>query len=200
MMGRIYGFIYSCDELLKIMNDFLKEVYAFEIWQPLCQSLDILDSKYPDWSGIQELEELGKVVLQTWNILGIYPIVKDNGEGLFISVPIRPPIAVSAARIMEQMDRLMGPAERIMRQYQTLKDATVYPIEKAMKQLQYSSKLSIELQQNLGDGNMARDLSEMLDSINEVAVEKYDDRKHIIELLESIDKTLKEVLIELKSK
>jgi hypothetical protein len=47
---------------------------------------------------------------------------------------------------------------------------------------------------------MARDLSEMLDSINEVAVEKYDDRKHIIELLESIDKTLKEVLIELKSK
>jgi hypothetical protein len=85
MMGRVYGHLCPYEEVLEKMNEGIKDTYAFEIWMPLCRSLNVLDSNYPRWSGEQEFDELSQVVLKTWHILGIYPRVTANG--LYIDVP-----------------------------------------------------------------------------------------------------------------
>jgi len=85
MAGRIYGLLSLYEEPLEILDEGIKKTYAFEIWKPLCQSLDALNSRYPNWSGVQEFDELSQVVLKTWNILGIYPRVTESG--LYIDVP-----------------------------------------------------------------------------------------------------------------
>ena len=56
---------------------------------------------------------------------------------------------------------------------------------------------------SLGDDDKmdySQTISQMIKDAQKPAVEEYADRKHIIELLENIDGTLREVLDELKSK
>jgi hypothetical protein len=85
MMSAVYGSLCCCEDAIKSLDIEIKGTCVFEIWKSLCQSLDNLNSNYPNWSGIQEFDELSQVVLETWNILGIFPRVA--GSNLFIDVP-----------------------------------------------------------------------------------------------------------------
>lgn len=87
MMGRAYGILCCYKELIEVIDEGIMPTYAFEIWKSLCPSLDNLNSKYPNWSGVREFDELSQLVLRTWNVLGIYPRV--NGNGLYVEVPFR---------------------------------------------------------------------------------------------------------------
>jgi hypothetical protein len=57
------------------------------VWTDAAMALDSLYSTYPDWQGPQDLDDLAEVVLQAFNILGLYP--RQEGEDVYIDVPFR---------------------------------------------------------------------------------------------------------------
>lgn len=213
MMGRVYGMLCPYEELIKAVDDGIKETYAFDIWKQLCQSLDALSSKYPNWSGVQEFDGLSQVVLKTWNILGIYPRVTESG--LYIEVPA--PMTITNAPLkayIESLAKIQEPISRIMEQYNNAMKNLVpqmiklEPSKRIIDSLEPYLRANEELQANIESfGNVPNFLKEYRESekamgetarevLNDMIAtkqEEYNDRKKIIELLDCICTNVKDI-------
>ena len=101
-------------------------------------------------------------------------------------------------------DAMVGPIDDAMRDQQLLRDAMVGPIEDAMREQRVIVDEVKDMARQQENDKMAERYPDMRKIIENMAkpdiaapAEKI---KNIIELLKSIDSTLKEVLTELKSK
>jgi hypothetical protein len=84
-IGRTYGSIHGLnfDEIENSINEEIR-TYLREICKDLSDELKNLFSKYPNWDGIEALDELANIVLRTWNKMGFYP--EDTIKGIHIRV------------------------------------------------------------------------------------------------------------------
>ncbi|MBL0387896.1 hypothetical protein JJB07_14740 [Tumebacillus sp. ITR2] len=72
---------------LEMFSELINRTYLKEIWTDLVKELMRLNSIYEHWSGVEELDTLGGVVMKLWNVYGLYP-----NENWYISVPAVNPL------------------------------------------------------------------------------------------------------------
>ncbi len=75
----------SYEEMKKSIDDKIAETYIKDIWIELGRILSVMNNEYPDWNGEVHIENLSKIVLMTWNEMGIFPL--ETEEGIYIEVP-----------------------------------------------------------------------------------------------------------------
>lgn len=55
------------------------------VWIAAGVALDSLYNAYPNWTGVEDLDELSGVILKAFNAIGLYP--RHEGEGVYVDVP-----------------------------------------------------------------------------------------------------------------
>ncbi|PHA00932.1 hypothetical protein COE51_06365 [Bacillus pseudomycoides] len=91
-LGRIHGLGDYAENIIEgtteidFKNLFGKNEFN-ETWKSLWVELEIIYNKYPDWNGMEVFDELNEIVLNTWNLFGIFPEKTERNE-LYIDVPL----------------------------------------------------------------------------------------------------------------
>ncbi|MFS0776104.1 hypothetical protein ABC255_08870 [Neobacillus sp. 3P2-tot-E-2] len=67
------------------IDEIFTDSYFFQTWNLLNEALYNLMKSYPNWNDIYGLDPLGKVILECWNSLGIFPT--KSGHQMYIDVP-----------------------------------------------------------------------------------------------------------------
>jgi hypothetical protein len=55
------------------------------VWTLASQALLSLFDRYPNWTGVKDLDELSGAVLKAFNVMGLYP--RQEGAGIYVDVP-----------------------------------------------------------------------------------------------------------------
>jgi len=104
------------------------------------------------------------------------------------------PLIEAAKQQQDMMNSLKDPLMEAAKQQQALSDQAIKMIDKDQIR-----KIINQNQELLGE-NDKMDYNRFLEDLARPEAEKIGDRKHIIELLENINRTLNEVLDELRSR
>ena len=57
------------------------------VWTGASSALNALFNTYPNWTGVEDLDELSEVILKAFNVMGLFP--RQEGEGIYVDVPIK---------------------------------------------------------------------------------------------------------------
>ncbi len=57
------------------------------VWTGASSALNDLFNTYPNWTGVEDLDELSEVILKAFNVMGLFP--RQEGEGIYVDVPFK---------------------------------------------------------------------------------------------------------------
>lgn len=84
MLGEIDGLLEDSIELENSLNEFMNQFYIGGVWNDFVIALRSIDSTYPNWKSLNEIEPFKKAILNIWNSLGVFPSQRE--KGIWVSV------------------------------------------------------------------------------------------------------------------